>query len=1469
MTSFRIVPSFRTRTGYRAIALSSTILVTLLVSGARAQQWDGSDSDAWETGTNWVGDAAPTAGDDVVIDDNTPNPTLLTSTTTVNSTALGGTGALTIGDPSGSNASLTNTNGMTMTGGTLTVSNGLPTGSALDNGTAGLNMSGGTLNLGSVGASGPTMTGDVTMTGGTGVGVGNSTLDGSLTMSNGAGYQNGSSTITGNVGVSGAGTNFFNNSGIVQGTLTNNGGTIGSSGGTLADVNNISGAFNYGGGTAGNVTNTGDLNFTGGSMNSLDNNTGGDVDVTGGGTVDTVVTNAGALDINTGTLTVTGNSTTNENGGTLAVAAGATLASDVTNQTGAQATFNGDVGNVENTGGTVTISGGTTASLDNTAGNSAVNGGTIAGTTNVDAGEVTVAGGTLIGNSTVNGGTLDINSGTAGNVENAGGTLEIDGGAVASVDNTAGTATMGGGDITGNLNVDAGNVTTTGGTIGSVTQGGGALALGNTVQGDVTVTAGTLDLQTGAIVNGTLNNAGITTFDEGSLNNVNNSGTITVVGAQTIGGYFTNTGTVDGSTAGNDGITTTGTFATSGDITTDAGNTFTIAAGAIDLQTGATFNGINDLDGSVVLDGAVQNAADLDVTGNIALTGALTNQTTGVLDIAATLDMGSNAITNDGAALNVDAGGSITNGGALSNQNGGQLAIAAGGTATVASATNTGAGSVMTFGGTLTTAGGLTNQMGGQVIVNSGGDIDGTVTNTADLDLNGGTIGSLDNNAGGDVDVTGGAVVDAGAANAGTLDVASGTFDVTDDSLINEVGGTLTVANGATIDATITNQNGGTANIAGTVTGAVTNAAGGVLTANGAAANISDIVSNTGTFFVADGSTITVTNGVTNNAAGSLDLAGTLVSNMQNDGTLTLSDPAGQITGTLASTGSIAIDGGETLNVTGGTTVTAGTATINGILLGDLTVDSGGILTTSATTVLGSGVETITNNGSANFALNGFVNGTLVTTGASVTTLANGTILGAVNNTSGTLSLQDGALNTTVTVNNDAVFAGTLAFDVDLSDTSTSGDQINVGGNVSGTNVNLEFNNLAAGAAAGDIDGINLITYGGTSTLTFGSLSGLPLFGPFEYFVQDDGAGNITLESQVNSGVASLASTVGLTQTIVGAIINRPTSPFVADLATDPGASPCGPGAWVRITGGQADVDGAFSDIIRGSGGSTPVSLSYAGFQVGGDFACFDDRYRGFDMAFGAILGYNTGDSTNLVRTLNPVTGEATGPVGSITDTDFSQAYAGVYATASRGRFFADLQYRYEVIDFESNNIEILPGAGFDLNNANYESKGSTLSGAVGYSWPVDGVDGLNFVGSVGFSYSDYKTDDVDLGVDGMLELADGQTKLGFISGTLSRTRVQPDEVSLINYFSTATLYNDFAGDPIATFVDSGAGRNDIALSNLGSYGELSAGVNYVRLLNPGSDGTPRQLNASIRLDARKGQNVESWGLTGQLRIQF
>ncbi|MEX0368962.1 MAG: hypothetical protein AB3N22_23110, partial [Ruegeria sp.] len=406
-----------------------------------------------------------------------------------------------------------------------------------------------------------------------------------------------------------------------------------------------------------------------------------------------------------------------------------------------------------------------------------------------------------------------------------------------------------------------------------------------------------------------------------------------------------------------------------------------------------------------------------------------------------------------------------------------------------------------------------------------------------------------------------------------------------------------------------------------------------------------------------------------------------------------------------------------------------------------------------------------------------------------------------------------------------------------------------------------------AAPTTGDLNNFLIAQSGaGLNTATYSiDETNLPNSGLLDYIVVNDGT-EARGFSIAAASISTVAATVGLTQSLVDTIVNRPTSPFVSDLAGGVGDKPCGQGVWTRVTGGVADADGGFTDIDSGLQGSSPLSMNYYGLQFGSDFACFGGHYNGWDLAFGGIGGINKANTESQAFGL---TGTGNAVLENIVETDIMQRYAGVYMTAARGRFFADLQFRYEDTDYDTQNFQV-DASGLSNFTTEYGNTGQTLSGALGYSWQVGPNPGTSFIASGGFSFSNNETDDVVLGTEGTLSFEDGKSETGFISATLASTRVRPDEISLISYFGTATLYNDFADERVATLTATdGVTQRQIALENLGAYGELSAGVNYVRLLSPGDAGNARQLNASVRLDARFGDDVESYGLTGQVRLQW
>jgi hypothetical protein len=542
--------------------------------------------------------------------------------------------------------------------------------------------------------------------------------------------------------------------------------------------------------------------------------------------------------------------------------------------------------------------------------------------------------------------------------------------------------------------------------------------------------------------------------------------------------------------------------------------------------------------------------------------------------------------------------------------------------------------------------------------------------------------------------------------------------------------------------------------------------------------------------------------------------------------------------------------------------VNGGTLTMTSGEVGAVEVAVGGTLDVNGGTVVG----LVTNAGTVNFT-----DGTLTNVQNSGTFKVGGnqTISEDYTSTGSTLDLtSDGVSSTVLNISGNLALTGTVNLDVDLS--AGTVDRIEVGGILSG-NAILDFTPIPDKDAA-SFTAQNVIVYDAKDDdFTITEITGLPTFGQFDYKVSSIVDENsYQLISSVGTGVASLAATVGLTQTVVGAIVNRPTSPFVASLASSAEEDPCGQGSWVRATGGNSNADGTYEDVASGQSGSAPVSLLYRGLQVGTDFACFGGTYNGWDMAFGGIAGLNSGSSTNEVFDID-VFGVTTNNLRSVTTTDFGQAYGGAYVTASKGRFFSDLQYRYDNTKYTSTNTAVMTGGGIDLDDTVYNTNGPTISGGLGYSWPIgEATNGLSVVSAAGFSLSDLSTDLIDLGVDGKLQVADSESRIGFLSGTIAKSKVRPDGVSLLSYFGTFTAYEDFGNNPTATYTAVGSDvSRSLSLSNVGKYSEVSVGLNFARVLTPAQGSKERQFNANVRVDSRFGDDIKSLGIAAQVRFQF
>ena len=763
----------------------------------------------------------------------------------------------------------------------------------------------------------------------------------------------------------------------------------------------------------------------------------------------------------------------------------------------------------------------------------------------------------------------------------------------------------------------------------------------------------------------------------------------------------------------------------------------------------------------------------------------------------------------------------------------------------MASLENTGG----TFGNTGTVSG--TTSISGGTVTNTGaGDLQGAVT------ISGGTLessadaGAIENQAAGTLTLqagsTSGAVSNAGTAtNGGTvasLENTGGTFGNTGtvSGTTSISGGTVTNTGVLTGDTTIT---GGTLVSSGTL-GAATNT-GGALEVTGG------------------------TSGVLTNTSGSLDVSGGVVASLVNADTATNSGTIvdlSQIGGTFSNSGS----------VTGTATISSGTVTNAGTLGGTVSL-TGGTLTSTGTlgdVVNDGGLLTIT-DGSTGDLTN--ANGTL-TFDNSVT--VNGTL---ANNAGQTLTLgDDDDATDIVQVNGNANLNGTVRLGIGNVNGEIQADRINATGAVRGAPT-FDFS-LTQGATVQDVvdaGAVDLVGYGTGTTLT-PTLSGdlAENVDPSLVFVLENNAASNQwqVEATANPAVGGLASGVTLTQSLIGVIVNRPTSPFVTALAIAE-EDTCGFGTWGRATGGNAEATGSTTTSLTTA--DNTIRATYAGVQVGADYNCSGGEFNGWDLSFGAIAGVNRGQTEQDIFAFNGTTLEFDlSQRTNVIENDFTQSYLGGYVTAARNRFVADLQLRYENTDFELTNNELIAGQGVSFLDQDYSSNGLTLSGSVGYSIPIPQTDGLIFATSAGFSVSRSSVDDLAIDVtsggtttNGLVEIDDIETRVAFASATLAFSRIAPSGTAAFNFFGTATYYADFTPDTEARLFTDVSVPNAVPLtsssSSFGDYGEISLGLSYTKIIEPGTVGALKQFDASIRLDGRASADLSSYGLTAQARLQF
>ena len=667
-------------------------------------------------------------------------------------------------------------------------------------------------------------------------------------------------------------------------SLIQGAGTVGNGG--LAFVNN--GTVNA------NAAKTLFLNGSGGNTNA------GLLEATAGGTLelDTVVTNTGNITANGGTVNVntaiTGGTLNSTGGGTLqtipngvATLNGVTLNGTYINGNNADLFLSGTITNngviqvnaaannsILGINTDTTLSGGT-VTLSQTGAGAAIIQQQVGSLTLTNSSTSLIQGAGTIGN----GGLTFANAGTV-NANSSGKTLFLNG---SGLNTNTGTLEATSGGI---MELDSA-VTNTG---ANITANGGTVNVNTTINGGTLNSTGGGTLQT--LLNSTATLNGVTISAGSTYKNGNNSDVF-------VSGTITNNGAIQVNAVANNSI-----LGLNANTTLTGGGTVTLS------QTGAGAAIIQQQVGGVTLTNFNNTIQGAGTIGNGGL--AFINQASGTVNANAS-----------GQTLTLNGSGAFTNTGLLEATNGGTLQIStvinnAGGNIT---ASTGGVLSNSTIqGGTLNTPGILT------IGTNSGqtSTLDGTThgaltisagstyvnPNNSDLFV----MGNITNN--GNIQVAAAANNSILGLNTNTTLNGSGTVTLSQSgvgaAIIQQQAGGLTLTNASnTIQGAGTIGNGGLTLVNGVNGTILANVSGGTLFLNGSGGN-----TNNGTFQVAAGSLMHVTSGLTNfsgntltggayNVAGTAGHAGTLQIDVlgttggeiiNNAANITLNGPTAQVT---------------------------------------------------------------------------------------------------------------------------------------------------------------------------------------------------------------------------------------------------------------------------------------------------------------------------------------------------------------------------------------------------------------------------------------------------------------------------------------------------------------------------------------------------------------------------------------------
>lgn len=389
--------------------------------------------------------------------------------------------------------------------------------------------------------------------------------------------------------------------------------------------------------------------------------------------------------------------------------------------------------------------------------------------------------------------------------------------------------------------------------------------------------------------------------------------------------------------------------------------------------------------------------------------------------------------------------------------------------------------------------------------------------------------------------------------------------------------------------------------------------------------------------------------------------------------------------------------------------------------------------------------------------------------------------------------------------------------------------------------------------------------------------SSFTIFTPETEF-RDSFTTTVTLPGFQSGGVGALSAITSVVSTLSGAdasLTGQGSSPFVVASPTQ-APDQQGGGIWVRGAGGEFRVSAPTTGVTFDSFPTFPSGAqvsatdcsesrtrqNFTGVQVGADVARLNFGGSGGTLNVGLTSGYfGLSSSDNVIST------------------SFQVPFFGLYATATYENFFADAQIRGNFYDGS------LFDAGSGLSGQNFNARGFTLSGNVGYhsslpdNWFIEPSVGVNwsrtFVDPLSFAAFTTATSTGGgpppqsvLGTS-TLNINDFDSILGRASLRVGTTFVNGQYI--FQPYFTASVFHEFASSISSNLNTSVTGlptspssifeSSIFSTGRIGTYGQFGLGL-VGQIANTG-------WTSFVRSDYQAGSRFEGWDVTGGARYTF